>query len=152
MTRKTSECYKAVFDFIERNLFKLQPNEIITDYENGMRKAIKECWPEVELHGCWFHYCQAIRKRCRKHNLTKLLKKNRSAKIIQKSIMSLPLLPAELIKEGYDCIKKFARKKRQFKRFNALFKYFERYWLKQVPNAYFIYFSNINLCYTWMCK
>lgn len=147
MTRKTSECYKAVFDFIETKLFRLQPNEIITDYENGMRKAIKECWPGVALHGCWFHFCRAIRKRCRKHNLTKLLKKNHSAKIIQKSLMSLPLLPAERIKQGYDCIKKFGQKKRQSKRFSAVFKYFERYWLKQVPNAFYLFFEHKSLLY-----
>lgn len=134
MTRKTAKCYTAVFDFIETHLFKLQPNEIITDFENGMRLAIKQCWPDVTLRGCWFHFCRAITKRCKKHNLNKLLSTNGNSRIIQKSMMSLSLLPSTEIKNGYNCIKKFARKKKLFSRFSDLFKYFESYWMKEVPN------------------
>lgn len=141
MTRKNAKCYKAVFDFIEKNLFELQPNKIMTDYESGMRFAIKEFWPGVSLHGCWFHFCRAIRKRCQKNNLTKLLRQKRNAQIIQKSMMSIPLLPAERIKEGYDSIKQFARKKKLFQRFSAVFKYFESYWMKQVRRRSCTYFQ-----------
>lgn len=53
MTRKTSECYKAVFNLIEEKILKLQPNVIMTDYEDGMRLAIRSHWSNVNLRGCW---------------------------------------------------------------------------------------------------
>ncbi|XP_031626897.1 uncharacterized protein LOC116343127 [Contarinia nasturtii] len=103
----------------------------MTDYEDGMRLAIKKKWPKVTIRGCWFHMCRAVRRRCGNIGLFKLIKSNANARIIQNSLMSLPLLPADKIKEGYNSVKAFARKKKLFKRFNALFVYFEGYWLKQ---------------------
>lgn len=70
--------------------------------------------------------------------MTKLLRKNSEAKRIQKALMSLPLLPADQIVNGYQCIKKLARREKLFHHFSSLFKYFERYWLVQVR-----YFINI---------
>lgn len=99
MTRKTAKCYAALFAFIEEELVELKPKEIMTDYESGMRAAIRKCWPTATLRGCWFHFCRAIRKRCYKHNMTRLLMHCRDAKLIKKAIMSLPLLPPELIRE-----------------------------------------------------
>lgn len=131
-TRKTEECYTAVFKFITKKLFKMRPNLVMVDYENGLRASIRKCWPRVQIRGCWFHYCKAINRRCRKHNMTKLLKKNSGAKKIKKALMSLPLLPEDKIIEGYESIKKLARKKRLFKRFSSIFSYFESFWLRQV--------------------
>lgn len=74
---------------------------------------------------CWFHYCKAIQRKARKLKLSKLLRTNRNAKIIQKSMMSLPLLPADRFEEGYESIKVFARKKNYsiaLKPYSATFK------------------------------
>lgn len=131
MSRKTTECYSAVFDFIEQRLFNLEPTEFMTDYEDGMRLAIKKKWPNVTIRGCWFHFCRAIRRRCGKHGLFQLIKKNAGARAIQNSLMSLPLLSANQIKEGFKSVKAIARKKRLLKRFKPVFTYFEGYWLKQ---------------------
>lgn len=54
MTRKTAQSYLALFEYIEQKLFELDPKEMMTDFEKGMRKAIKICWPDVILRGCWF--------------------------------------------------------------------------------------------------
>jgi transposase-like protein len=29
-----------------------------TDFEIGMRNAIQFVYPDVQLQGCWLHYCQ----------------------------------------------------------------------------------------------
>lgn len=130
MTRKTSKCYKAVFEFIEEKLlFKLEPKEFMTDYEDGMRLAIKKQWPNAIIHGCWFHLCKAILKRARKLGMVKLLQRSSKAKIILRGLMSVALLPAEKIMEGFLSVKRFANKSRLFEKFRKLFVYFERYWL-----------------------
>lgn len=129
MTRKTAESYKALFEYIEKEIFKLKPVEFMTDYEDGMRLAIKKHWPTVTIRGCWFHYSKAILKRCRKLGLAKLLKENDNAKAIKKQLAALPLLPANQIEEGFTVIKKLATKKKLSKRFERLFSYVGRYWL-----------------------
>lgn len=129
MTRKTADCYSAVFNFIEEKLFKLQPTEMMTDFEEGMRKSIKQKWPNVVLRGCWFHFCRAILKRSIKLGLKRFIKRNERAKAIRKALMSIPLLPAENIDEGFDSIVKYAKKWRLYSRFSRLFGYFRNYWL-----------------------
>ena len=144
MTRKTAEAYNALFEFIEKEVFELQPAEFMTDYEDGMRLAIKTHWPNVEIHGCWFHYSKAILKRCRKLGMTKLLKWDEDAKIIKKQLAALPLLPVEQIKVGFEAIRKLSSKKNLSKKFSRLFKYVQRYWL----NSQVSYTFNFN-CLWW---
>lgn len=52
-------------------------------------------------------------------------------------LMSIPLLPADRIEEGFRAIISFAKQKRLFKRLEKLFNYFERYWI----NNQVIYFQ-----------
>lgn len=132
MTRKTTECYAAVLEFIENRVFQLKPSEIITDFEEGMRIAIRNQYPNTILRGCWFHYCAAIRKKCLKLGLHSLLKSNDDAKIIKKELMSIPLLPIESIEEGYLLVRNKARQCGLFEKFENLFSYYENYWLVQV--------------------
>lgn len=39
MTKRTTEAYSAVFDFIEKTLFKLNPSRMMTDFESASRKG-----------------------------------------------------------------------------------------------------------------
>lgn len=137
MTRKTSVAYMAVFKFIEEKLFKLQPAEFMTDYEDGMRLAIRKRWGTVVIRGCWFHYCRAIWKKTRKLGMTKVLKQNSNAKVVLKSLMALALLPADRIEEGFRVIKTFANRKRLSQKLQKLFIYFEGYWLNSQVCLYF---------------
>lgn len=132
MSRKTTECYTEVFEFIEKEVFKLQPAELMTDFEKGLRKSITKVYPNTEVRGCWFHFCQALRKKSRALGLQTLQAQNASANIIIKEFMSLPLLPPEKIVEGFNQIIGSIREHgltNEFKKFTA---YFKNFWMKQV--------------------
>lgn len=62
----------------------------------------------------------------------KLLNKNKEARLIKRMIMNIPLLPVDMIKEGYSKVKEYATQKKMFQNFEEIFTYFENYWLKQV--------------------
>lgn len=132
MSNRTSACYQAVFKFIENYGFKLQPGEIMTDFETGLRHAIRIKYPNIQLRGCWFHYCQAIRKRLLMYKLGKLIKSDDQAFVIKRQIMNLPLLPPEHFLEGYRQIKSLIEKNGWKKNFEEFIAYFDRYWIKQV--------------------
>lgn len=129
MTRKTADCYIAVFKLIEEKLFKMQPAEMMTDFEDGMRLAIKRVWPDIVLRGCWFHFCRSILRKSVKLGMKKLIKKNRRAKVVRKALMCIPLLPADKLQDGFDCILEYARSRNLIKRFHRLFSYVQSYWL-----------------------
>lgn len=132
MTRKTTEAYMNVFEFIEQKLFKMKPVLVMTDYEDGMRLAIRKYWPNVEIRGCWFHLKRAINRKCRNLGLKRTIEQNVNARKVKEMLANIPLLPSTQILEAYASIKKYANKKKLGKRFVNLFSYFERYWLKQV--------------------
>lgn len=139
MSGKSGELYKQVFDFIEKNLFKLKPAKFMADFEAGLRNAINEFYPETVLCGCWFHFCAAVRRKFLSLQLHDLIKEVPAAKKIYRKILSLPLLPAELILNGYNLVKEEAKRNNLNKDFKAIFNYFEQYWLRLVS---FLLFSS----------
>lgn len=104
----------------------------MTDFENGLRAAIKRSYPEATLNGCWFHFTAAIRRRILSLHLYGLIKDNPKASFIYRAILSLPLLPTNLILEGYSIIKRQAKLDALFDHFKAMFDYFESFWLALV--------------------
>lgn len=132
MTKKTAECYTAVFQYIESNVFHLEPSEIMTDFETGLRKSIKHVYPDTNLRGCWFHYCKALRHKSQQLGLRPMLNSSPEAKVILKEIMSLPLLPADKILQGYLHVKKITEEYGISEDFENFFSYFESFWLVEV--------------------
>lgn len=133
MSKKTYASYLAVFKFIENHVFNLEPAEIITDFEIGLRKAINEQYPNATLRGCWYHYCSAIsRKIAKKRQLTAIISQNPEATLIRKQIMNLPLLPKDKFYKGYQYIEQTAIHQDVYDDFKGFFKYFQNYWFVQV--------------------
>lgn len=134
MTHRNAESYSRVFQFIEEKLLKLEPDEFITDFEGGMRKAIEQFYPHATLRGCWYHYSAALRKKILCLGLGWLIKEDENARNLKKMIMSLPLLPAEDFMQGYNHIKILAESWKLLLEFRPFFKYFEEYWIVQVSS------------------
>lgn len=143
MTSRSAKCYEDVFNFIENNILKLDPVELMTDFEAGLRKAIEKIYPHAILRGCWFHLCQALRRNAIRFGLSALLNEYPEARFILKALMSLPLLPNNRILEGYRLIKKIAVENELMGSFRHFFNYFESYWLVQV--VFFQKFNSFNL-------
>lgn len=142
MTRATAIAYKAVFKYIEDNIFKLKPTRFMADFEAAMRKAITEFYPSAILHGCWFHFCAAIRKRALSLGFYALMKENSAAWTILKMLMCLLLLPADKIVDGFHSIVNLSIKIDLFNKFKKLFAYFNSYWLTVVCELV-LFFYNI---------
>lgn len=132
MTHKTKKCYTAVLKYIKSNILDFEAAEFMTDFEAGMRSAIKKCYPSAIVRGCWFHYVAALRKKLRLMGMSKLLKSNSNAKTLKKMLMNLPLLPAEMFEKGYTFIKRQASSWKLFNSFKKFFAYFERQWITEV--------------------
>lgn len=132
MTKKSADCYKAVFEFIEQNIFELEPCTIITDFEGGLTVAINQTYPQATLLRCWYHYCCAISRRLKNEGLNTIVKINPDARLIKNTLLNLPLLPAENFVDGYNFVKKVMRKRDLSMEFKSFFKYFDSYWLQEV--------------------
>lgn len=149
MESRCTASYKQVFNYIEDNLVKLGPEIIHTDYEASLLKALKTVYPRSNRVGCWFHYCQAIRRRLGRNKGRQFffdLKADKAAYKIYTKLLDLPLLPAKNIPEGFSIIQKEISDKMLDKWFKHIYAYFKRYWLPKVNHISFsdvTYFSEI---------
>lgn len=49
MTRKTQKAYEHALRYVNDNVFSLQCEAMITDYEEGMRNAVREVVPGLGI-------------------------------------------------------------------------------------------------------
>lgn len=106
MTRKTEQCYVHLFKYIDKNICQLRPTTFMTDFEKAMRNGLSAVWPDAAQYTCWFHYCQAVKKRA--SQLPEFLMTARADPSTIKAyyeIMCLPLLPAEVMEDAFREIK-----------------------------------------------
>lgn len=134
MESKCVPSYEQVFNYIENHLIKLSPQLIHSDYEASLVRALRNVYPRAKITGCWFHYCQALRKHFRygkQNEMFRNLMNNSELYNLYKKLLSLPLLPAERISEGFEIIKEEIFKKDFSRFFKSTLDYFNRYWLKK---------------------
>nr|XP_036225034.1 uncharacterized protein LOC118682123 [Bactrocera oleae] len=134
MNKKTKKSYEHVVNYINTNVVKLDGAVFMADFEIGLRSAIKKIFEYSKLFGCWFHYCQAVRRNiATKHkNLAEFIRQNRKASISYHKILSLPLLPETHIVNCFSIIKEEIATFDHLFKFESFLKYFEEQWLKKV--------------------
>lgn len=104
----------------------------MTDFEVAMRNAIRYVYPGIQIHTCWFHLCQAAKRKAHQlPHFVNSIKTNPHIKEIYYKLLSLPLLPRQDITEQFYTLKQSALEidknaSRQF------LKYFEEHWIKKV--------------------
>ena len=73
----------------------------MSDWEKAARNAIQNCFDNVSLSGCMFHFNQRIINHIKTHKLGHLYKNNADLPHFIRAILALPLLPAEEIEPTY---------------------------------------------------
>lgn len=132
MKKRNFKSYDTIFSHI-KSLITVNITEFMADYELATRKAVRKHFPNAILAGCYFHYCQAIRKAAKRHGLS--IDARFAAAI--KEISSLALLPNNFVVRGFKHIgKKFSNSVRWGR--------FSNYWNNQWKNANISVFNLTN--------
>lgn len=133
MSKKTEESYAHIFEYIEQNIFQLEPDSFTTDYEKAMRNGLKSVYKNALLVACWFHFCQALRRKCSKiPDFFKHVSSNEAADRLFHKFLALPLLPSDKIREGFAMLKLGLQCMEPREPYEKFLKYFETQWLKNV--------------------
>lgn len=131
--------YQNVFEFIRDAIFShdgtfREPVHATLDFEQGMRLALINTWPNVVRHGCNFHYCQAIRRHARSiESLSASLTGGTKHHFILVMFMRLSMLPLDKIEIGYHALLSFIRDQNLKNDFSSFISYFNRTWLVRFP-------------------
>lgn len=129
MSRKTQKSYCHVFKYIKENLLDMECQSFTMDFEKAVRKALKQLYPNAKQILCWFHFCQAVKKRAMQNpQFYSYIRANKEAEEIYYKLLSLPLLPANLIIEQFQRLKVIALARHRVN-FAALIAYYEYQWI-----------------------
>lgn len=141
MSKRTNKAYESVFRYIHHNLIPLHGEAIIIDFEKAMRKGLKnvlrEVDSEMDILGCWFHFCQALRRAlARMPALFDKVQSDEVYKEIFRRFQCLPLLPMNHIQKEFQDLCKEALKVDKIA-FSPFINYFNNEWMKIVTPQHF---------------
>ena len=118
MSRRRKIDYLAVFKKIIE-IIKKETGEkplvskIMADFEIALWQAIRnlkssDYLPDIEMKGCFFHFCQATFRKVMSYNLKKdyFNEKDSGTRIYIKWLMSLPLLPVPQMVEAFSSLER----------------------------------------------
>ncbi|KAG0426106.1 hypothetical protein DMUE_5990, partial [Dictyocoela muelleri] len=94
--RKDYETYKYIFEHL-KNIVSDFNGFIITDFEYGLSKAIKNVFPNSRTCGCNFHFSQILWRKIQDLKLILFYRKNEKFKKIFKYLIMLSYVPIENI-------------------------------------------------------
>lgn len=143
MTRKSEKCYEHVFRSIRENILNLsEGGSIMSDYELAMRNALKSVFPNLNFLACWFHFNQAIIKKCKKipRFLKKVMNHPEGDRLLHK-FLALPLLPANRIRSAFNMLKLEANAA-DGSLWKEFLTYFEKQWILKVCKMLFLFCKN----------
>lgn len=141
MSKQTIEAYQNVFEYINEKLIPLRGEAIIIDYEKAMRRAMKNVLQSsgsnMTVLGCWFHYCQALRRKVSKMpNLFENIRKYEKYSHLFRRFQCLPLLPLQYIDQLFRSLAKEALRLNS-DLFATFVDYYDREWMKIVTPVHF---------------
>lgn len=134
MDKKSLASYKFVFEYINNNIFRMEAAGFMTDFEQALQKALRITFPEAKIRGCWFHFCQALRRKISQNyrGLGAYIRSSKDAKDMYYKLLCLPLLPPKDIKLTFYVIKEHIVQFDVNGKYNDFLKYFERQWITTV--------------------
>lgn len=141
MTKRTIAAYENVFRYIHEKLIPLRGKAIIIDFEKAMRKGLinvlKSIGSNMGILGCWFHFCQALRRKM--SQMPQLFEKNgqdERYRDIFRQFQCLPLLPLDSIEAVFRDLAKEALLLDKIS-FAPFVDYFHKEWIAIVKPKYF---------------
>lgn len=69
LPNKQETTYERLFTSLRQHLPQMNPLHFHSDFEMAAMNAFQKVFPCVTVHGCFFHYIQALRKNAKKANL-----------------------------------------------------------------------------------
>ncbi|XP_017782490.1 PREDICTED: uncharacterized protein LOC108566889 [Nicrophorus vespilloides] len=122
----------------------LHPEEIITDYNADLFKALNHVYKHSNISGSLVHYIFAIYKQCNVIDIVKEIEMKPICMKILTNLYALPILPPPLIPGGLEFIKDKAKNYSCEALFEPLFMYVQEVWINSVTPQVFTNYCNMD--------
>lgn len=134
MHGQTTVEYAEIFKFCRDAVFGFDGEErtvvsATCDFEKAIRGALIQAWQNIEIYGCNFHYCQALKRQARSfEGLSASLLASELHIQVLTMFTRLSLLPLERIMTGFGALLQFIIEKDLEEDFRDFVEYFRRTW------------------------
>jgi len=91
--RKTLALYVKVFEKVSALDPQFARSCAVADFEEASVSAVHHVFQDAVVVGCWFHYAQAVMKRCNKIGLKESYRRDVDVATIVDCLLSLPSFP-----------------------------------------------------------
>ena len=81
-----------------------RPNLVIIDFEAAIARSLRYVLRGVTIKGCYFHYCQALRRRYQRLGLTNYVYTPGTVRTVIYRLMCLPFVPVEDVVRVFEVI------------------------------------------------
>lgn len=102
MLRKKKRYYKAVFQQLQQLVPDLRVEALCLDFESATWAAIKSVFPDAEIKGCAFHWCQAVMRKVAKLGLKTAYDQKKSMHLFVRKLLALVYLPSDHIQPAFN--------------------------------------------------
>ena len=128
MSRRQAEDYTQVLNALKNSLpCVANLEEIVCDFETALWGGIRNSLPDVHIHGCYFHWAQAVFRHIGSCGLRTAYMENGPLYKILKQLLALPYLPRRHIFYAFEELRKQGQNN---ERVIELFNYVEATWFK----------------------
>lgn len=134
MTSKSQKLYDLTMQKVKELIPNLNPEQAMGDFESSSGKAIRSCWPQIQIGGCQFHFSQNLYRKIQKLGLTELYNDNKQFNKWVKKIMTLSYVPANRMHEAVDSLfqENFDVNDHSQTKITAFKTYITEYWIRKV--------------------
>lgn len=129
---KNVRTYEIILQLIKSRLPHWKPTKMTLDYEKAAMKAIQNVFPDTEIKGCYYHYCNNLFRYGKRLGIKTRVQKRHIARCA-----GLARLPLKYVTSGYKYVMSRAPKSDVIIKFND---YLTRTW-----------FMDLNCIKRWCC-
>lgn len=102
MTDKESETYTEIFSNLLRLQPKLNPTDVMLDFEKGAIKAVENAFPLAEIHLCLFHFGQNVWRHVQSCGLQQIYASDPDFAHNIKMLTALAFVPVDSVVSAYE--------------------------------------------------
>ena len=136
MTRRKKKDYEVVFDAILR-LLPSEPavSKVVVDFERAVWSALHKSLAAISVHGCWFHWAQAVYRKVEEVGLRSAYTHQLPVRAFLRELMALPNLPGNHIAPAFLELKARCPTTPSAEKIQELLQYMEKTWVPSRPTS-----------------
>lgn len=100
-TSKSNDAYDEIFREIVSLEPRINPTDVMLDFEMAVMNSIRKCFPLCQIHGCFFHFTQNIWRHVQTVGLQTVYTNDENFALKIRLLIALAFVPVDNVIEAY---------------------------------------------------